>query len=55
MLSDLKIRTAKPRQKSYKLFDGFLLIAPSGGKLWRWNYSYLLPSARNASSCALWA
>ncbi|SFG01775.1 Integrase [Novosphingobium sp. CF614] len=43
MLTDVKVRTAKPRPKSYKLFDAnrlFVLVAPSGGKLWRWNYNY---------------
>jgi integrase len=43
MLTDLKVRTAKSRPKSYKLFDAnrlFLLVAPGGGKLWRWNYNY---------------
>ena len=43
MLSDAKVRAAKPRPKSYKLTDTnrlFLLVTPSGGKLWRWNYSY---------------
>jgi len=43
MLTDTKVRTAKPRPKSYKLADGnrlFLLVAPGGGKLWRWNYTY---------------
>jgi integrase len=43
MLTDTKIRTAKPRPKSYKLSDTnrlFLLVAPGGGKLWRWNYSF---------------
>lgn len=43
MLSDTKVRTAKPREKSYKLTDAnrlFLLVTPSGGKLWRWNYYY---------------
>lgn len=43
MLTDTKVRTAKPRPKSYKLFDAnrlFLLVAPGGGKLWRWNYTY---------------
>ncbi|UVO50094.1 integrase arm-type DNA-binding domain-containing protein [Sphingomonas sp. SUN019] len=43
MLTDMKVRTAKPRPKSYKLADAnrlFLLVAPSGGKLWRWNYTY---------------
>ncbi|PZU06106.1 integrase arm-type DNA-binding domain-containing protein [Sphingomonas sp.] len=43
MLTDTKIRTAKPRPKTYKLADAnrlFLLVAPGGGKLWRWNYVY---------------
>lgn len=35
MLTDTKVRTAKPRPKSYKLADSnrlFLLVAPGGGK-----------------------
>ncbi|PTD15926.1 integrase [Sphingomonas fennica] len=43
MLSDAKARAAKPRPKPYKLTDSnqlFLLVTPSGGKLWRWNYKY---------------
>lgn len=43
MLADAKVGTAKQRPKSYKLFDAnrlFLLVAPGGGKLWRWNYTY---------------
>lgn len=43
MLSDAKIRGAKPRPKSYKLSDAnrlYLLVAPSGGKLWRYGYYY---------------
>jgi len=41
LLSDAKIRTAKPSVKAYKLSDGgglFLLIQPSGSKLWRWKF-----------------
>jgi integrase len=37
------VRSAKPRPKPYKLSDTnrlFLLVTPSGGRLWRWNYSY---------------
>ncbi len=37
-LSDSSIRTSKPRQKPYKLFDGgglYLEVAPSGGRWWR--------------------
>ena len=43
MLNDAKLRSAKPRDKAYKLTDGhrlYLLVNPSGGKLWRWNYAY---------------
>ena len=43
MLTDAKVRTAKPRPKPYKIFDAnrlYLLITPAGGKLWRWNYAY---------------
>jgi integrase len=43
LLTDARVRTAKPRAKSYKLTDSnrlFLLVTPSGGKLWRWNYAY---------------
>ena len=42
MLTDAKVRNAKPRPKAYKLADAnrlFLLVTPSGGKLWRWNYN----------------
>jgi integrase len=40
-LSDISIRNAKPRPKPYKLADAlglFLLVQPSGGKLWRMKY-----------------
>jgi hypothetical protein len=43
MLTDVKVRTAKARTKPFKLSDAnrlFLLVTPSGGKLWRWNYAY---------------
>lgn len=42
-LSEAKVRTAKPNQKTYKLFDGgglFLLVTPSGGKLWHLKYRF---------------
>ncbi len=42
-LSDTTIRNAKPREKPYKLGDAgglFLLIQPSGGKLWRLKYRF---------------
>jgi len=42
-LSEVKIRNAKSRENEYKLFDGgglFLLVTPSGGKLWRFRYFF---------------
>jgi integrase len=42
-LSEIKIRNAKPQKSEYKLFDGgglFLLVTPSGGKLWRFRYPF---------------
>ncbi|MDE1152380.1 MAG: tyrosine-type recombinase/integrase [Micavibrio sp.] len=44
MLTDLKCRTSKPALKSYKLADSgslYLLVKPTGGKLWQQNYQYL--------------
>ncbi|MBB4632856.1 tyrosine-type recombinase/integrase [Sphingosinicella soli] len=43
MLSDAKLRAAKPRANAYKLTDSnrlYLLVTPSGGKLWRWSYQF---------------
>lgn len=40
-LTDTAVRTAKPKDKPYKLSDErglFLLATPSGGKLWRLKY-----------------
>lgn len=40
-LSDVQVRNAKPKEQDYKLPDGyglFLLITPTGGKLWRLDY-----------------
>ena len=40
-LSDLKCRTAKPRERAYKLFDGggmCLFVKPNGVKTWRLRY-----------------
>lgn len=42
-LSDLQISRAKTQDKQLMLFDGgglYLLISPSGGKLWRFKYRY---------------
>ncbi|MDI1300614.1 MAG: integrase arm-type DNA-binding domain-containing protein [bacterium] len=40
-LTDTSVRTAKPKEKPYKLADErgmFLLVTPAGGKLWRLKY-----------------
>src|SRR5689334_17361072 len=40
-LTDLEIRSAKPREKPYKLTDGggmYLEIMPTGSKIWRMAY-----------------
>jgi integrase len=42
-LSDLMVRTLKPRGRAYKVYDRdglFLLINPGGSKLWRWRYRF---------------
>ncbi|MDQ7970552.1 MAG: integrase arm-type DNA-binding domain-containing protein [Oxalicibacterium faecigallinarum] len=42
-LSDIKIRSAKPSEKQYKLTDGegmHLLVHPSGAKYWRYSYRF---------------
>jgi len=42
-LTDAQVRTAKPQAAEYKLFDGgglYLLITPTGGKLWYLKYRH---------------
>lgn len=42
-ITDAAVRTAKPKEKPYKLSDGkglYLYIAPAGGKLWRFDYAF---------------
>lgn len=42
-LTDIQVKNAKPKPKEYKLSDGgglYLLITPSGGKLWRFKYRF---------------
>ena len=42
-LTDVAIKNAKPRSKPYKMGDAFglfVLIQPSGGKLWRFKYRF---------------
>jgi hypothetical protein len=40
-LTDLQVRSAKPGDKSHKLFDGggmYLEVMPTGSKIWRMKY-----------------
>jgi len=42
-LSDVQVKNARPKEKDYKLQDGFglyLLVTRSGGKLWRLDYRH---------------
>jgi integrase len=42
-LSDIQVKSAKPKDADYKLTDGgglYLLITPTGGKLWRLDYRF---------------
>ncbi|OIN56452.1 integrase [Arsenicibacter rosenii] len=48
-LSDLVCKTAKPKDKPYKLFDGdglYLEVLPSGKKLWRLKFRHLGKESR---------
>ena len=43
MLTDTALRNAKPRERPYKLGDSrglYLLVTPSGGKWWRFDYRF---------------
>ena len=42
-LSDSSVRTLKPNEKRFKVYDRdglFLLVNPNGSKLWRWRYRF---------------
>jgi len=42
-LSDMAVRTAKPREKAFKLSDGagmYLLVKPDGKRYWRFDYRF---------------
>jgi len=42
-LSDIKVQKVKSKNKNVTLFDGgglFLMVTPTGGKLWRFKYRY---------------
>jgi hypothetical protein len=52
-LTDHSVKTAKPTDKPYKLFDSgglYIQIEPSGGKLWRFKYRF----EGKAKKCSLW-
>lgn len=43
LLSEVKVRHAKPQEKIYRLFDGrglYLEVNPAGGKYWRFKYRF---------------
>ncbi len=43
MLTMAEIRSARPREKTYKLFDGgglYIEVTPTGGKLWRLKFRH---------------
>ena len=42
-LSSIKVKSAKPKEKAYKLIDGgglYLLVSKTGAKYWRYNYRF---------------
>ena len=42
-LSDIQVKSAKPKEGDYKLSDGYglyLLVTPTGGRLWRLQYRF---------------
>ena len=42
-LNDRQIKSAEKGEKEYRLSDGgglYLVVKPSGGKLWRWSYEF---------------
>ena len=42
-LTDAKVRSAKPQDRNYKLYDSdglFLFVTTSGGRLWRFKYRF---------------
>jgi Arm DNA-binding domain len=42
-LTDVAIRSIKPKDKTFKLFDSgglYLEVSPAGGRWWRWKYRY---------------
>ena len=51
-LTEITCKTAKPKEKAYKLFDGgglYLEITPTGSKLWRLKYRSIDSKEKRAS------
>lgn len=43
-LTDIKIRSLKPKSKLYKVTDGqglYIAVTPTGSKYWRYKYRFL--------------
>jgi hypothetical protein len=43
-LTDKECRNAKAGEKNYKLYDShglYMIVAPKGGRYWRYKYAYL--------------
>ena len=56
MLTDLKIKQAKPTKRAYKLADQrglYLEVAPNGSKYWRYKYRTLVGGERKEKRLAL--
>lgn len=50
-LNDLTIKTAKPKEKAYKLFDGgglYVEVKPTGSKLWRLKFQHAGKESRTS-------
>lgn len=50
VLTDIKIKTAKPKEKEYTLFDGlglYIVVKPNGSKLWRFKYIRPQPKSKH--------
>jgi Arm DNA-binding domain len=43
MLSDIKIRNSKPREKTYKIYDTrglYMIVTPTGRRWWRFKFRF---------------
>ncbi|SMF58175.1 protein of unknown function [Pseudomonas sp. LAIL14HWK12:I11] len=56
MLTDTQCRTAKPKDKPYKLTDGkglYLEVKPNGTKAWRYRFSIRITDTAKESTFAV--